>query len=43
MKHLVATTIAAATLAGPALAEQYVCETEQMVGVVNQSDHQSLG
>ena len=29
---LLATTIAAATLAGPALAEQYVCEMEQAVG-----------
>ena len=33
MKHLtLATTIAAATLAGPALAEQYVCQMEQVIG-----------
>ena len=33
MKRIIlATTIAAATLAGPALAEQYVSETEQTTG-----------
>ena len=33
MKRIIlATTIAAATLAGPALAEQYVCEMEQATG-----------
>ena len=33
MKRIIlATTIAAATLAGPASAEQYVCETEQTTG-----------
>ena len=31
---LLATTIAAATLAGPASAEQYVCEMEQATGFV---------
>lgn len=33
MKRIIlATTIAAATLAGPALAEQYVCQVEQSTG-----------
>ena len=33
MKRIIlAVTVAAATLAGPALAEQYVCETEQTIG-----------